>query len=181
MRLFVAVDLPEELKNRLGKLIAELKRLEILDANFAKPQQLHLTLKFLGETSEAKAADIREVLKAIASNTKKFPVSLKGIGHFGQRVLWIGGISQELVKLAGKIDLAASKLGFEKEIREYAIHLTLARIKSIKSKEKFGEFLEKYSSAEFGIFDTKDIKLMRSTLSREGAIYEVVEEFSFRS
>jgi len=180
MRLFIAADLPEDLKEKLGKLTADLKKADILEGNFVKPHLLHLTLKFLGETTEAKVDEVKKALQSSTANTKKFFVSLHGIGHFNYKILWAGGSSPELAELAAKIDSAAHELGFEKENREYAIHLTLARIKSVKNKDKFKEILEKYSSAQWGSFDVSEIKLMKSTLGREGAVYEVVGSFKLQ-
>ena len=181
MRLFIAIELPDSLKATLEKFIKELQKLDIVDAKFLKSHQLHLTLKFLGEVPEDKVSSIKETLGSVAEETEKFTLQLKGFGHFNYRVLWIGGNSgqKNTAELAEKIDSGLNKLGFPKEPRKYAVHLTLARVRYWKNKEKFKEILEKYSSEEWGSFSVEEIKLIKSTLTGAGPIYEELGSFKF--
>ena len=182
MRAFISIELPDPLKKSITQFIKELQKLDFVDAKFAQPEQMHLTLKFLGEVPENKLAAIKAVLKTIAEQTKSLGAQLKGFGHFNYRVLWIGGNNgqKEISELAGSIDKELAKLGFAREPREYAVHLTVARVRYWKNKEKFKEVLEKYSTEDFGKFAVKEIKLMNSTLTTAGPIYEVLETFGFR-
>lgn len=181
MRAFIAIELPPELKDKITKLISELQSAEFCDAKWVSEQQLHLTLKFLGEIKREDVTKVEFVLKEIASHAKSFPLQLAEIGHFNQRVLWIGGNSgqDEMIKLANKIDAELHKLGFAKEEREFSVHLTLARIKYVKDKAKFQQVLEKYKKADFGKFKANKIKLIESVLSAEGPVYKTVAEFTF--
>jgi 2'-5' RNA ligase len=179
MRLFISIDLPDELKEKIVAIINEIKKLNVIDGNFTKPAQLHLTLKFLGETSREKVDKIKTTLEEIAARTSKFNIILQGLGHFDHKILWAGGPdNNDLKNLAYIIDSELSKLGFEKETREFAIHLTLARVRYWKDKTKFSELLEKYSSEVFGKFTVRELKLMKSTLTSTGPVYEEVAEFS---
>ena len=181
MRTFVAIDLPEDLKKSIANFIRDLQKLDVVDASFTKPEQLHLTLKFLGEVKEEDVEKIKNVLANITRNAKKFELQLMGFGHFNYRILWIGGNSgqQQAIELANKIDLELNKLGFEKETRPFEVHLTLARVKWWKNKDALKDLLEKYRNKVWGTFAVDEIKLMKSTLSRQGPIYETIEKFIF--
>lgn len=180
MRAFIATELPSELKDKVAKLISELRNSGFCDAKWVSAQQLHLTLKFLGEIKHQDVAKVEFILKEIASKTKAFSLQLKGLGHFNQRVLWIGGNSgqEESVKLATEIDKGLSSLGFEKEARPFAVHLTLARITYVKDSTKFRQILEKYENKDFGSFKVDSIKLIESVLSAEGPTYKTLKEFN---
>jgi 2'-5' RNA ligase len=180
MRTFIAIDLPSELKDKVNKLISELRNSGFCDAKWVSEQQLHLTLKFLGEIKQQDVAKVEFILKEIASKTKVFSLQLKGLGHFNQRVLWIGGNSggEEFVGLAKSVDEKLSVLGFEKETKEFAVHLTLARIKYIEDKAKFQQVLDRYENADFGVFKVNSMKLMESVLAEQGPIYKTLREFN---
>jgi len=180
MRAFFAIDLPKELKKSLTDFIAELQRSNIIDAKFVKPEQLHLTLKFLGEIHEPDLDKIKAVLSNVTNKTKRFELQLKGFGHFNYKVLCIGGDSgqkEAIGLLAEKIDSELNKLGFEKESRPYAVHLTLARVKWWKDKDRFKEIVEKYKEKIWGSFAVNEVKLMRSVLSRTGPVYSEIASF----
>jgi 2'-5' RNA ligase len=180
MRAFIAIDLPLELKEKISRVISELRAADFCDAKWVSEQQLHITPKFLGDIRQEDLRKIKTVLEGISQATKSFPLQLKGIGHFNQRVLWIGGNSgqREAIELAGKIDERLSVLGFEKEARPFAVHLTLARIRYIKHKIKFQQILEKYETKDFGSFKVDKIKLIESVLSTEGPTYKTIGEFN---
>jgi 2'-5' RNA ligase len=178
MRAFIAIDLPPELKDKIVKLISELQAADFGDASWVSKQQLHLTLKFLGEIGEQQITKVKSVLKDISRHQKSFDLQLKGIGHFNQKVLWIGGTSKDCIDLANKIDNDLSALGFQGEERDFTIHLTLARIQYIKNKAKFNRMLEVCKNDDFGKFKVDKIKLMESVLSAGRSIYKTIAEFS---
>jgi len=181
MRLFIAIDLPAATKKRINDVIRDLEHQHIMDAKYTDAENLHLTLKFLNEVSSDKVNSIRDALRSIANRTEKFQISLNGLGHFDFRVVWIGGTAgKEVLGLAHILDDELNKLGFAKETRPFAVHLTLARIRHWKNKDKFKELVEKYSGEGFGSFTVAEIKLMKSTLTPQGPIYEVVEEFGLQ-
>jgi len=179
MRTFVAIEIPAEVKKAVSETIADIKKANLIEGNFVKGEQLHITLKFLGEVQEKDIEKVSSVLKEISKTTKKFPVELRGLGHFNEKILWIGSPeNKEIVNLANEIDEKLSKLGFAKETRPFAIHLTLCRIKNLKNSKRFTEFIAKYKDKSFGKFVVNEIKLMKSTLTEEGPIYEVIKEFN---
>jgi 2'-5' RNA ligase len=179
MRTFIAIDIPAKVKKAVSETIADIKKANLVEGNFVKSEQLHLTLKFLGEVQEKDVEKVSLILEEISKTTKKFTVELKGLGHFNEKILWIGSPeNNEIVNLANGIDEKLSKLGFAKEIRPFAIHLTLCRIKNLKNSKRFAEFIAKYKDKSFGKFAVSEIKLMKSTLSEEGPIYEVIRGFN---
>ena len=179
MRAFIAIELPLELKENIMKLISELRDADFCDAKWVSEQQLHLTLKFLGEINKEQAEKIKTALSAITNSTKSFTIQLEGLGHFNQRVLWIGGSSDKQAEnLAKKIDSELHKLGFAKEEREFSIHLTLARIKKVYNWAKMKQILKENEDKDFGSFKADKIKLIESVLSAEGPIYRTIAEFN---
>ena len=129
MRLFVALDIPAAIRERLTQFMGTLHQ-HAPGARWVKPESLHVTLKFLGEVPENHLTAIEAALRKIEGIP--FPVAFKGTGFFptpkSARVFWVGvDAPQELPSLAGRIDAALRPLGFEPEQREFSPHLTLAR------------------------------------------------------
>jgi RNA 2',3'-cyclic 3'-phosphodiesterase len=177
MRLFLAINLPQELKSEVGQLIKELN-----DPGLKKvsPENLHITMKFLGEVDEKQADKIKQNLGEI--KTQPFKISLAGIGFFpGEnypKVVWIGLDEgrQELISLQREIDSRMSDLGFKKE-KIYEPHLTIARVKFLKDKKKLIEETGRIEIKQ--TFEARSLDLMESFLSQKGPEYKIVQEFEF--
>jgi len=180
MRCFVAIELSEELKQKVAELINEIKGKDLLVANFVKPEQAHITLKFLGEVSEKKVEQLKAELKKFSESANCFELTFGGLGLFGQRVLWIGGENQIASKLAGSLDAYLSKLGFEKDTRPFQVHLTIARIKKIKNRKGLQEILNKYKGKELGKIFVSELVLFKSELKRNGPEYFVLEKYKLK-
>ncbi|HEU4759114.1 MAG TPA: RNA 2',3'-cyclic phosphodiesterase, partial [Dehalococcoidia bacterium] len=134
LRLFVAVELGEGVRRALAALQDDLRRRGLTDLRWVRPEGIHLTLKFLGETPTEKVADIQEALAAEVAGVAPHWLRLGKLGTFGDRrgpqVLWVdleGDVSR-LAQLQRRIDQALAPLGFPRERREFAPHLTLARV-----------------------------------------------------
>lgn len=171
MRVFIASDLPEDIKE-------ELKEIRISEdiAKIIYPTERHLTLRFLGEIGNKKVEIVRKNLRKV--RVKGFNLKLDKIGFFPNkeymRVVWVGLTpKRKVIELKQKIDDAIMDL-FPREKR-FEPHVTLGRIKSIKDKEKFRKFFD--LDLEGG-FNVKSFKLIKSELTKEGAKYEVLEEYS---
>jgi len=180
MRCFIAIELSEELKQKIAELISEFKREDLLVGNFVKPEQAHITLKFLGEVSEKKVEQVKAELKKFSESANCFELTFSGFGLFGQRVLWIGGENQIISKLASSLDADLSKLGFEKDARPFQVHLTIARIKKIKNRKGLQEILNKYKGKEFGKIFVFELVLFKSKLKRGGPEYFVLERYKLK-
>ncbi len=172
-RLFVSVEVPLGLRERIAKLAQELPPDAITPV---RPDNMHLTLRFMGEVPERMAGDIGHRLQGV--EFAKFAVLLKGAGVFPSesyaRVVWAGAESLELDALAKKVIEALRGIGKEEE-RGFSAHLTVARV-----KRKIGvkEFLQRHANEEFGAFVVERFCLMRSEL-RPGTPpkYTIVEAF----
>src|SRR5205823_505347 len=122
MRLFVALDIPDEIRQRIARFMEGVREFAP-DPRWVRPESLHVTLKFIGETQQVE--EIRRALETIAGSG--FDLSFRGVGFFptprSARVFWIGiGADERLVNLAASIDAALMPLGIEKESRAYSPH-----------------------------------------------------------
>jgi len=171
MRCFIAIDFSEEIKEELGRVQKELP-----DAKLAlvSPENVHLTLKFLGEITPEKVEEVKKALQNI--KFKKFYGSLKGVGYFPSkdfiRVVWVGAEPKEkFLEIFNFVEEEMDKIGFNKEQRKFENHATLARVKFVKDKESFIESLNKIQVSSVN-FVVDKIKLKKSTLTPEGPVYE---------
>ncbi len=191
MRTFIAIELSPQIKDFLAQLQGRLKT-SGSDVKWVGPQNIHLTLKFLGETDEAGLEKITALLEEIAQNTKPFPIRLASAGAFPKlkfpRVIWAGidkGDS-EVKKIAQGLEekIAKAKIGIPNESKPFSSHITLGRVRSGLNRERLVENLETlisqpgeyFSGQEFTV--TK-ITLFKSTLTPKGPIYEILKEANF--
>ena len=171
MRTFLAVPIPEEVRTEVSKLIPKLS-----GGNFkiVRPENYHLTLKFLGEKSDE---EINQIKEAIKPTTKKFQAALAGLGAFPPsqyiKVIWAGlGEGREnYVQLQKEVDQLLSQLT-QLNIRpekDYTPHLTIARVKAVSDREAMQKFLATPLSSD--PFQISQIDMMKSELTPEGPIY----------
>ena len=184
MRAFIALELSDEIKFELSRLEKELKKIDA-DIKWIKPENTHLTLKFLGDVDEPKAEEIKSCLDKISTSVKPFEMSLFKLGAFPSmdrmRVIWVGtdkGCS-EVEKLALLVEEAIEKLGFFREDRPFNAHLTLGRVKSAKNKEALKKKLLTLAVKPVSCA-IKSIVLFRSTLHSSGPIHTPIHKTDFR-
>lgn len=168
MRLFVALALPDHLQSRLSGLCNGLP-----GARWVAPENLHLTLRFIGEVEGHEAEDIDAALSGI--RFPRFPVTLSGVGDFGDdrrlRSVWVGVEANEtLERLQAKVEKAVQRAGQPPEKRKFKPHVTLARFKSHPGGKLESYFAER-SLFRAPPFEVSDFTLFSSYLSHEGAIY----------
>lgn len=178
MRCFIAIDLPEEVKRELTKIQKQLESVN-LKAKFVKPEQIHITLKFLGEISDNQINKIKEILKQI--KFEPFKVRLNNLGVFPIqqfiRVIWVDILPKEkLMELQQKIESVLDGQGIKKDERNFETHLTLARVKFVKDKEALISRLNEIKIKPLE-FEIRDFVLKKSTLTKEGPVYEDILEF----
>src|SRR5205807_1485535 len=129
MRVFIAVDLPNELRKELGELERQLKPLTDT-ARWVAPESIHITLKFIGEVPEKRAEDVDAALTGLT--WKPFTITVRGVGFFpgnrSPRVFWAGMEAPTMQDLAVELDSRMERLGFDKEKRAFRPHITLARV-----------------------------------------------------
>ena len=173
-RLFVAIDLPEDVKNA----VADIGR-ELPGARRVPREQLHLTLRFIGEVDEETYQAVRKALTE--ATDAPFPLALKGIGHFppgkNPRVLWVGlAGSAPLLELQQRVELALVGAGIPPDERKFSPHLTLARLKETPP-DKVAVLEERYREFGAGPFPVTEFHLYASTLNRAGAVHTRVATY----
>ena len=187
MRLFVALEIPAAVRENLAKLIEELRALDASasqsKARWVRPENLHVTLKFIGQVDAERLDAIRAALAEVRSER---PVELRfrGLGFFPNdkrpRVFWAGiAASLNLALLAAAIDARLGKLNVPRETREFAPHLTLARFEPPGISEKLRAAAQESSAREFGALHTGEFHLIESKTRPSGAEYTRLSSFSF--
>lgn len=189
MRLFIAVPLPQLIQKQLTALSENLRKLSTgLPIKWVKPENIHLTLKFLGETNDDTTSLVKGEIQSTAGKFQPIPCKLGGLGAFPNmdrpRVIWTGLESEDklanLKSLAGTIDLGMSRLGFQAESKPFSAHLTLGRVKQAKGRfpELISRKLASFTShlrttkVEPTELDLERIVLFQSILKPEGPVYE---------
>ncbi len=181
MRAFIAIDLPDPIRAALGKAQESLRSL-CSGARWTRPEGIHLTLKFLGEISDARVAQINEALSK-AGPFEPFSVEVSGFGFFPNakrpRVFWAGvAAPPALAELATRIEAQMEKFGFAREERDFSPHLTLARFKDPRPQPELSSAAAAAAASSFGKFGVSDFFLFESKLSPHGAVYRKVMRFS---
>ena len=168
MRLFIAITLPEEVQDSLAQLEAGLP-----GARWVAPQNLHITLRFLGDIDGQDAQDIDAALEEI--RVPAFPMTIAGVGRFGDgkkvRQLWAGVEPHpNLVRLQGKVESAVVRSGQPPERRKFKPHVTLARFKS-RPGPRLGDYMTAHGLFRLPPFEVESFALYSSFLSSSGSIY----------
>lgn len=174
IRLFVAVDIPEDIRILMCGMGGT-----IPGARPVPTEQLHLTLKFLGDVENSMLPDIREALGTI--NVTPFPLCLKGVGHFPPRgkprVLWVGITpALEVTTLRNKVEKALADIGIPRDSRKFSPHITLARLKE-SPLARVTQFLAGNSLFETPAFTIREFHLYSSTLSSRGAVHTILASY----
>ena len=182
MRLFVALQIPASVRENLAAMIEEMRSIAP-EAKRVRPENLHVTLKFLGETPPEKLDALRVALAAVRT-TEPLHLRFHGVGFFPNdkhpRVFWAGLTSSpDLALLAHEIDMAAATLGFAPETRTFTPHLTLARFSQPVISPQLRAAAEKSATREFGTLNTATFHLIQSTLKPTGAEYTTLQSFPF--
>lgn len=179
MRLFVAMDLDENVIERLSS-VQERLRSGDFDLKLVEPENLHLTLKFLGEVQENQLRNVEKLISEAVDGFHQFTLSFHGIGHFGGRrvsVIWTGVKEgrEEFVALAKELE---RKLSFiRKDEHEPSPHLTIARVKSGRNADRLSREVDSLRDVKVGEVRVKEVKLKQSVLTPQGPIYSDVKVF----
>lgn len=184
LRLFVALELPDEVRQAIGQVQDGLRRAGAGHLRWVRPEGIHITLKFLGETD---AALVEAIVSALEAAIEPFELRLRlaGLGGFGGarlRVVWVGleGDLQPLSALAERVEAALAPLGFPRERRPFSPHLTLARVPDAASpaeRRELAGLIQRYTPPPLPAMILKEVRLMRSVLRPDGAVYQQVASF----
>ena len=184
-RAFIAIDLPESVKSFLSEAQEALK-LYGFRVKWLRPQNIHLTLKFLGDTATADTDKIAAAMTLAAKNCPVVSLAAKGIGVFPNvrrpRVIWAGlnGQVEILADLQQTLDAHLADLGFPGETRAFKSHLTLGRVKGKIASAGIKAAIDKLKDFESGSFEINQLILFKSELRSTGAVYTKVQGIAFQ-
>jgi 2'-5' RNA ligase len=180
IRSFIAIELPEEVRQGLARLRNGLQRDEHRFVKWVDPDGIHLTLKFLGNIPARRVKEVTQAMEGATQGISPFHLQISGLGVFPSltrvRVFWvgIGGEMDKLSRLQQNIDSALGALGFAREERPFVPHLTLARIRqraSPSDKRSFGALVDSAVFEQEYHLQVEAVNLMKSQLTPAGAVY----------
>jgi 2'-5' RNA ligase len=188
MRTFIAIELPEEIKNSLARLQEELKS-SGADVKWVEPKNIHLTLKFLGEIEDNKCERVAGAIEDITAEIKPFYIRLASLGAFPKmnfpRVIWVGMDKGDLEakKIADRLEEVMSKIGIPKEDRPFSSHITIGRVRSPLNRDRLVNALGNLTYNFSGIpeFKVTKITFFKSTLMPKGPVYEALKEINLET
>jgi 2'-5' RNA ligase len=189
IRSFIAIELPDELKLELTRLEARLKSAKQPWVKWVNPEGIHLTLKFLGNIAADRTGEITRAMEEAVQGISPFHLEVRELGVFPNlrrvQVAWVGisGEVDKLSQLQKQIETALTPLGFAPESRPFTPHLTLARLRDQASPDERQRFGQLIASTKFEVAYTIEVdalSLMRSQLTREGAIYSQISLVELR-
>ena len=180
IRTFVSIDLDDP--QVLARILSVLSSLKSLggDLKPVEPENIHLTLKFLGNVSTARLSEVRSSLQQIVF--PPFKIEVKGAGAFPNlnhmNVIWVGideGWSQ-VEQVFDQSERLLSKIGFRREDRRFNPHITIARVRSSRKKDEIANFLRHLNDERFGTINVDNVRLKQSILSSSGPQYSTLLE-----
>lgn len=182
MRTFIAVNLPEEIRADFREHLEHFRTMAS-GISWVPAQNVHITLKFLGDVAEQDLGGVCSAVEKALAGFQQFSIQLGGFGAFPNfnrpRVFWVGITrgTEKLRDLARAVDQHLLPLGFEKGKRKFSAHLTLGRIKRPGNYDQLRQAAERadYSSATFAV---PSVEVMKSVLSPRGALYSVWKSIS---
>lgn len=190
IRSFIAINLPEQVKEALLKLQKQLQSGNFSSVKWVNPSGIHLTLKFLGDVSTDKIEAITKAMAEAAKGVPPFQLNIANLGVFPNlrrvQVVWVGinGELDKLKQLQQQLELNLIDLGFEPESRPFTPHLTLARVGNRTSPDEQQRLGQLIARTEFKIDQTikvDSLNLIRSQLTRSGAIYSLIKSVKLQS
>ncbi len=194
LRLFIAIELDDAMRRALKRAQTQLqddKQNGLVAQKIVRwvaPQNIHLTLRFLGNSNSAQVSSLTRVLAQIAQHTAPFTLTARGLGCFPNarrpNNVWVGleGDVPCAALLARQIDDACAALGFAREERGFIAHLTLGRVKRAAPNAQrtvLGEFIKTIPTETYGIISARAVNLISSDLQPQGPLYTMLAECAF--
>ncbi len=188
MRVFIAVDIDEKIRKALGDLQQKLQsKVDIKkgDVKWVNPENIHLTLKFLGEIKDEKVVEVCNIVKEVAGRHKRFELDIQTVGHFGgrsARVLWVGAGQdcENLLQLQNSLEQQLALAGWPKETRKFSGHLTLCRVRNSKAGLKLAQMTENYKDFKLGTILGDSVSVYQSQLTPKGPIYTLLGNYKLQ-
>ena len=186
IRCFVAIEIPETIQTLLTSAQEELRKF-VRGASWVKRENIHLTLKFLGDVAPNQISVIKNSIEQVTNTLSPFSMELGGIGAFPNlgrpRIIWAGVKTgaDEVAAIAREIDLRLSRHGYERDEKPFRPHLTLARLKSRIDLKPLVDVFQQYDTINGATMIVKQIRVVQSQLRRSGAVYTPLETCCFNS
>ncbi|WP_405306661.1 RNA 2',3'-cyclic phosphodiesterase [Methanobrevibacter sp.] len=180
IRAFLAIDLDDDLKPKINKIIREFKKTDAR-IKYVDLVNLHLTLKFFGDIDTEGLNLLEDAIANVLDEFDSFSIKIKGCGAFPNNnrinVIWVGIDEDSIIRdMHDKLDKEFVRLGFDKD-KKFSTHLTIGRMKSAKNKNKVKSTIEEFSDVEIGDMEVTKVSLKKSTLTPAGPIYEDLKIF----
>ncbi|MDD5006155.1 MAG: RNA 2',3'-cyclic phosphodiesterase [Candidatus Omnitrophica bacterium] len=178
IRTFIALEIEDKIKDKISEIQETIKRANLIKASWVAKNNLHLTLKFLGDTKLKDVEKIKEKIKNSSQGEQSIKCNLNKIGVFpnerSPRVIWAGieGGYEQIAGLVNKLETNISELGFKKEKRDFKTHITICRPRQILNPQQFGLLLEEINkNFEPQEFVINELVFFESKLTPQGSIY----------
>lgn len=179
LRAFIAIDIPPEIKQAISSQTASLRKESGRAARWVDAENIHLTLKFLGDVSSANLELLAQALQAECAQTAPFTVSLEGLGCFPNprrpRTLWIGlVVPPGLTRLQRQVEASTARLGYAADDKPFSPHLTIGRVREQAAPaelQALRSLLEQTTVASLGTFNVNEVHLYKSDLKPQGPTY----------
>ncbi|MHC4423861.1 MAG: RNA 2',3'-cyclic phosphodiesterase [Planctomycetota bacterium] len=188
MRVFIAIDIGEEIRAALGDLQQQLQSkvdVKKSDVKWVNPENIHLTLKFLGEIKDETVAEVCNITQDVAGKHKSFELDVESVGCFGgrsARVVWVGvgQGSDDLLRLQEDLDQQLASAGWPQETRKFAGHLTLCRVRNPKAGVKLAQASDAYRDFKLGTMSADSVTVYQSQLRPTGPVYAVLGDYKLQ-
>ena len=186
IRAFIAIELNKETQAYLAGVQSELKKTEA-NIKWVKPENIHLTLKFLGNITPSQITRIKEILREISQENTEFSIELSKVGVFPKkespRAIWIGISSNQdkVIKIAEGLEEKLLSTGVPKEKKSFHPHITIGRVKSNLNRQVLVEKLKSLDMPQKSSQSVNKLTLFKSTLTSNGPIYQILKESSFKA
>ena len=182
LRAVIAIEIPQEIKSQIAGQTAELRQSVGRNVHWVMPENIHLTLKFLGEVSSTNLDLLSRALTTEAGQYFPFEVGVQGLGAFPNlrrpRVIWVGlQVPAELARLQHSLETATSRIGYTGDDKPFAPHLTIGRVREQAASNEtqcLRNALENTKVGPLGKFAVKSIHLFQSELKPGGPVYTCI-------
>jgi len=188
MRCFIAIDIDDKIRKAIADLqkqIASKVSVKQGDLKWVEPNNIHLTLKFLGEISDKQLEEVKEITNTVAQAHQKFNLEIESVGSFGGRsakIVWVGAGNgtEALLALQKDLDDLLAQSGYPREEREFSAHLTLCRVNHPIAGLKMGEAIAQFSHLKLGSIAAESLCVYQSQLTPAGPTYTLLGDFKLK-
>ncbi|MHC4204533.1 MAG: RNA 2',3'-cyclic phosphodiesterase [Planctomycetota bacterium] len=188
MRCFIAINIDEQIRKALARLQNELQGkadIKRSDAKWVNPENIHLTLKFLGEIKDEQVVEVCNITGDVAGRHESFELGVESVGHFGgrsARVLWVGTGQncEKLLQLQQDLEQQLDLAGWPREARKFSGHLTLCRIRNARAGIKLARMISEHKDFKLGTMPADSVSVYQSQLTPQGPIYTVLGNYRLR-